>query len=190
MDYSKRLLGVWRTMHNRCYNVNQKSYQNYGGRGIAVDDVWHGAEGFKRFLADMGPQPEGGTVERIDNNANYGPSNCRWATRAEQANNKRNNVFITANGKTQTLLAWARELGCSHAAILYRLKKGMSEHDAVTMPIPKRPNSKLTEKDALYVRANYPTMTAQCLATKLGVSKKTVLNILHGKTFADVVKEI
>lgn len=190
MASSKRLLGVWRTMHNRCYNVTQASYKNYGGRGIAVDAVWHGADGYKRFLQDMGPCPEGGTLERINNDANYGPTNCRWATRSEQAKNKRNNRLITANGKTQTLQDWARELGCSHSAIILRIRNGMSEQDAVTKPIPQRPNSKLSAQDALFVRANYPTMTAQALATKLGVSKKTILNILHGRTFADVGKEV
>lgn len=182
----KKLLGVWRSMHNRCYNRSQASYKNYGGRGIAVDACWHGADGYKQFLADMGPCPEGGTLERIDNDANYGPANCRWATRAEQAKNKRNNRFITANGTTRTLSEWARELGCKHAAILYRIRRGMSEQDAVLTPIPQRPNSKLGAEDALFVRANYPTMTAQALATHLGVSKKTVLNIIHGKTFKDV----
>lgn len=186
MATHKRLLGVWRTMHNRCYNAKQKCYPHYGGRGIAVDACWHGPAGFKQFLADMAECPEGGTLERIDNDKNYGPSNCRWATRAEQARNKRNNRFLTANGRTQTLQDWARELGCNHTAILNRLKSGMSEQEAVTKPVPKRPNSKLVEADALYVRANYPTMTAQALATKLGVSKKTVLNIIHNKTFADV----
>ena len=183
---NKRLLGVWRSMHNRCYKTSQASYANYGGRGIAVDACWHGAQGFKQFLADMGACPEGGTLERIDNNANYGPSNCRWATRTEQARNKRNNKFLTANGQTKTLQEWAVILGCSHAAILVRLRSGMSEQDAVTKPIPQRPNSKLIEADALYIRANYPTMTAQALATKLSVSKKTVLNVVHGKTFTDV----
>jgi hypothetical protein len=187
MEISKRLLGVWRAMHNRCYNKSQASYVNYGGRGIAVDACWHGSEGFKRFLSDMGPCPEGGTIERINNDGNYGPSNCRWATRAEQSRNRRNNRFLTANGQTKTLKDWANQLGCNSAAILYRLKKGMPEQEAVTMPIPERPNSKLEAKDALFVRKNYPTMTAQALATKLGVSKKTVLNIIHGKTFADVV---
>ena len=189
MESSKRLLGVWRSMHNRCYNSTQASYKNYGGRGIAVDAVWHGAGGFARFLQDMGPCPDGGTLERIDNNANYGPSNCRWATRGEQAKNKRNNRLISANGKTQTLQDWARDLGCSHSAIILRIRKGMSEQDAVTKPVPERPNSKLSAQDALFVRSNYPTMTAQALATKLGVSKKTVLNIIHGKTFAAVTKE-
>lgn len=187
MEISKRLLGVWRSMHNRCYKRTQASYVNYGGRGISVDACWHGSQGFKRFLADMGPCPEGGTLERINNDGNYGPDNCRWATRSEQAKNKRNSRFLTANGQTKTLKEWADNLGCNSSAILYRLKKGMPEHEAVTMPIPDRPNSKLEAKDALFVRENYPTMTAQALATKLAVSKKTVLNIIHGKTFADVV---
>lgn len=188
METTQKLLNVWRNMHNRCSNPNQKSYPNYGGRGIGVDACWHGKEGFAQFLKDMGDQPEGGTIERLDNNANYGPSNCCWATRSVQAKNKRNNRHITANGKTQTLTEWATELGCTRGAILHRINKtGMTPEQAVTMPISDRPNSKLQPKDALYVRANYPTMTAQALATNLGVSKKTVLNIIHGKTFADVI---
>ena len=188
MKHTKKLLGIWRSMHNRCYKPSQKSYEHYGARGIQVDACWHGAEGFNKFFVDMGEPSEGQTLERIDNNANYSPENCKWATRAEQAKNKRNNHFITVKGKTQTLTDWAREIGCKNGAILNRINNmGMTPEQAVTTPIPKRPNSKLQEKDALYVRANYPTMTAQALAAKLGVSKKTVLNILHGKTFADVL---
>ena len=181
------VLNTWRAMHNRCYNSNVKSYPNYGGRGIVVAEQWHGAAGYKQFLMDMGPRPDGGTLERIDNNGPYSPENCRWATRDEQAKNKRNNRWITANGKTQHLAQWAKELGCNSAAILYRLRKGMSEQDAVTLPVADRPNSKLTVADAQYVKENYPMMTSSVLAAKLGVSKKTVLNIVHGKTFADVV---
>jgi DNA-binding CsgD family transcriptional regulator len=187
MNISKRLIGVWRTMHNRCYNPNQKCYPNYGGRGILVDACWHGAEGFKKFLSDMGKRPEGGTLERKDNNGNYGPENCRWATRIEQAKNKRNSRFLTANGQTKTLKEWADLLGGNSATILYRLKKGMSEQDALTTPISERPNAKLGAQEVLLVRSSYPTMTAQAIAEKLSVSKKTVLNIIHGKTFADVI---
>jgi hypothetical protein len=189
MKRDLRKYRAWRAMHARCYDSKVKSYADYGARGIYVADRWHGAEGFKNFLADMGERPEGCTLERIDNDGPYSPENCRWASRADQSRNKRNNRFITANGKTQTLQDWSVELGCSHAAILYRLKKGMSEQEAVTLPIPKRPNSKLQDKDALYVLENYPTMSAQALADVLGVSKKTVLNIIHGKTFADVRQE-
>jgi len=187
MTSQKRLLGVWRTMHNRCYSESQKCFKDYGARGIAVDPRWHGSQGFKQFLADMGEPLEGQTIERINNDGNYGPDNCRWATRTEQARNKRNNRWLTANGETKTLKDWAASLGCAPAAILYRLRSGMSEQEAVTKPIPGRPNSKLTVEQVKYVRQTYPALTLQAIADELGVSKKTVMNIVHGKIFQDVV---
>ena len=182
-----KLLGVWRSMHNRCENKNVQCYSNYGGRGIFVDARWHGAEGFKQFALDMGRPDPGQSLDRIDNSGPYSPENCRWATQSEQANNKRNNRWLTANGETKTLAQWAAQLGCKSAAILYRLKAGMSEQDAVTLPIPERPNSKLVAENVLFIRENYPVRTLQSLATELGVSKKTVMNVVHGKIFKDVV---
>jgi DNA-binding Xre family transcriptional regulator len=135
----------------------------------------------------MGPRPEGGTLERINNDGPYSPENCKWATRSEQAGNKRNNRWIAANARTQTLAQWAKELGCNPSNILYRIKSGMTEEQAVTTPIAERPNSKLTAEDAAYVKENYPMLTSTVLAAKLGVSKKTVLNIIHGRTFRDVL---
>lgn len=180
-----RFLNIWRAMHNRCYNQNQKSYAYYGARGIVVDQIWHGKDGYQAFLRDMGPCPEGGTIERIDSNGNYGPSNCRWASMVEQANNKSNNKFYTAHGKTQTLAIWAKELGCTSHAIRLRIKHGMSVEEAVSKPVPERPNSKLTMVQAQAIRAGYPMLSAQKLAAQFGVSKKSVLNILHNKTFAE-----
>lgn len=184
---NKRLLGVWRSMHNRCYNANTKSYAAYGGRGIKVSPYWHGVDGFAAFLRDMGACPINGTLERIDNDGSYNPENCRWASRIEQAKNKRTTRWLTAKGETKHLAEWARLLGCSPAAILVRLGTGMPEEEAVTKPIPDRPNAKLTVDNAIYVRKTYPMKTAQALANELAVSKKTILNILHGKTFVDVV---
>lgn len=182
-----KLLGVWRSMHNRCYNTNQAAYKNYGARGIAVDPRWHGADGFKHFEKSMGQPPVGGTLERVDNDGPYSPENCRWASRADQAHNKRNNRHIAANGQIKTMAEWARELGCAPSAILHRIKSGMSEQDAVTLPIPKRPNSRLSEDDVRLIRASYPVKTLQTLADEIGVSKKTVMNVVHNKIFKDVV---
>jgi len=187
MPKVNRLLNIWRSMHNRCYNANQTSYVNYGGRGIAVDAAWHGKEGYQAFLRDMGERPEGATIERVNNDANYGPLNCRWASREEQSNNKRNNKFYTVHGKTQTLAMWAKELGCTSNAIRLRIKYGMSLEEAVSKPIPERPNSKLTMDQAQAIRAGYPMLSAQKLAAQYGVCKKSVLNILHNRTFVEEI---
>lgn len=80
---------VWRNMVHRCGNPNRPGYENYGGRGITVCSRWKGEHGFENFLADMGEKPEGLSLDRIDNDGNYEPSNCRWATWKQQNTNKR-----------------------------------------------------------------------------------------------------
>lgn len=78
-------------MHRRCRNPRDKDYKNYGERGISVCDRWSGAHGFENFLADMGKRPPGLTIERNNNDGNYEPGNCRWATRSDQRRNQRRN---------------------------------------------------------------------------------------------------
>lgn len=106
-----KLRNTWRHIKNRCYNKNDPAYKNYGGRGIAVCDEWlNSFESFESWALNNGCA-EGLTIERIDNDGNYCPENCKWATMLEQSNNRRSNILVTYLGKTQTLTQWARELG-------------------------------------------------------------------------------
>lgn len=180
--YKSREYGVWNAMLSRCYNPKVVGYQNYGARGITVCRRWLA---FENFYEDMGARPRGGTIERINNDGPYSPRNCRWATRQEQAQNKSNSRLLTHGGRTQTLAEWARELGVNPSAILYRLKAWGSTKQALTVAKPERPNAKLNMRQARAIRATYPGLSMEKIAAKYDVSKKTVLNIIHGKIFVD-----
>jgi len=126
----------WRAMVARCYNSGASDYSRYGGRGITVCFRWRIS--FSAFLGDMGERPSGTTLDRINNFADYVPSNCRWATRNEQAANRRTNIMLTHKGKTMCIAEWARELGLERSTIRWRLKKGWSVEKALTAPIMSR----------------------------------------------------
>ena len=107
---------IWMGIRRRCLNPNDKLFRLYGGRGVTVCERWlqgsDGKAGFACFLDDMGKRPsKQHSVDRIDCNGNYEPDNCRWATMKEQSNNRRNNVLLTFDGRTQTVAQWAREWG-------------------------------------------------------------------------------
>ena len=91
-------------MKHRCYNPNCSQYKNYGARGIKMCDRWFCS--YENFLDDMGERPEGMSIDRIDVNGDYEPSNCRWADSETQCNNRRNNIYIEYNGETKTLKQW------------------------------------------------------------------------------------
>jgi DNA-binding transcriptional regulator YiaG len=112
----------WRNMISRCENKNQKDYKYYGGRGIQVCERWR--TDFTSFLRDMGEKPKGMSIDRIDNNGDYEPSNCRWETHTNQMNNKRNSVLITREGLTLNASEWARRIGVDHHTIARWHRKG------------------------------------------------------------------
>lgn len=117
----KKTYSIWCAMRARCNNQNVSNYFNYGGRGIKVCKEW---DDFYVFLADMGEAQENDTIERIDCNGNYEPKNCKWATRKEQGNNKRNNRFLELNGQRKTATQWSEITGIGEGTIRKRLKLG------------------------------------------------------------------
>ncbi len=123
----------WRSMIQRCIDPNSTSYPRYGGRGITVCDRW--LESFENFLSDMGERPEGCSLDRVDPDKNYEPSNCRWSTNEEQANNKRNNQLIEIDGQQITIAEASRLTGIP-GHILYRRKsKGLSDFEIISNPV-------------------------------------------------------
>ena len=119
------IYNIWSAMKRRCLNPNVLEYKYYGAKGIMVCPQWVGS--FEQFLQDMGPRPtEDHSIDRIDNNGPYSPSNCRWATPKEQARNKSNSHKITVNGETKTIAEWAETIGISQDVISDRLRRGDS----------------------------------------------------------------
>ena len=124
---------AWLHMKDRCFNPNYQHYSHYGGRGIGVCDRWLNLE---NFLADMGSRPTAKhSLDRIDNDGNYSVENCRWATKAEQANNTRYNRLITIGCVTLTIAQWTKEMGFPKNLILMRLNREWSDYDAVMTPV-------------------------------------------------------
>lgn len=115
----KRTYTSWAMMLNRCRNPNAPNFDRYGGRGIEVCERW---KSFENFIADMGKRPDGKTLDRKNPNDGYYPENCVWSSVKTQQRNRRNNVMITHNGKTQCASDWASELGINKNTLLYRLK--------------------------------------------------------------------
>jgi hypothetical protein len=114
---------AWGNMMNRCRNKDHPDFFRYGGRGITVCERWNS---FEAFLADMGERPGPRySIDRIDNDGNYTPGNVRWATPREQANNRRNNVRFTVQGKTLTQAQWCRLCGIPRSTASNRLKRGI-----------------------------------------------------------------
>jgi hypothetical protein len=117
-----RLYHVWSRMHFRCTNPNDIGYKNYGGRGISVCKEWKEFLPFYEWAMANGYE-KNLSIDRINNDGNYEPSNCRWATRKIQNNNTRKSVHITFNGQTKSLTEWAKELNITSPALANRLKK-------------------------------------------------------------------
>lgn len=125
---------IWQTMLDRCNNEFSGSFKNYGGRGIKVCNRWLS---FESFISDVGKCPGNGySLDRIDNNGDYEPTNVRWATQSEQSRNTRRNINVAYGGETMVLKDWSVRLGISYYTLIDRLFiQGLSVDDAFTQPI-------------------------------------------------------
>lgn len=130
--YGTPIYRVWASMVARCENPKASRYADYGGRGIRVCKRWLK---FAAFFKDMGCRPDGMTLDRKNNNKGYSPSNCRWATLAEQARNRSDNVFLNHDGKRLCLKDWGTETGIGWQTIRARVKNGWPISDALTRPV-------------------------------------------------------
>ena len=125
---------AWREMRKRCYSVQHARYADYGGRGISVCERWKAS--FEAFYEDMGPRPSSShSLERINNDGNYEPGNCRWATPQEQARNRRNNRLLTFQGKTLCAAEWSAITGIHYNTLYGRIAKGWSDERVLTTPV-------------------------------------------------------
>lgn len=121
---------VWWAMKSRCEKPANGAFHNYGARGISICQRW---QDFDAFFADMWPRPQGGTIDRINNDGPYSPENCRWASRKEQGRNRRGNVLIECHGETLTSAGWAERIDIPANRLTSRILRGKSPQEAIEM---------------------------------------------------------
>ncbi len=126
---------VWTFMIQRCYNPKTRSFKYYGAIGVDVCAAWKNS--FEAFFSDMGPAPEGTSLERVNGKLGYCKSNCIWADDITQANNKSSNIVVEYLGRKQTLKQWAREVGLQYSALYYRWQRGWEAEKMLTTPSVK-----------------------------------------------------
>lgn len=164
-----RLYEIWRGMKRRCNDSKRKEYQIYGGRGIKVCKEWETSFGTFRNWALNNGYNDTLTIERNDVNGNYEPSNCKWATKEEQANNRRDNKFLTHNGKTLTIAQWAKELNIHENTLRNRMQKGWSEEEIFSK----------TVQSAHYITYNGETKSLRQWSISTGINYSTLQSRLY-----------
>lgn len=165
---------VWSAVIQRCTNKKAPGYKYYGGRGVTVCDRWR--KSFEMFRADMGARPSlAHTIDRIDNDGDYTPGNCRWATSHVQHRNRSDSIMITHDGETRCAADWAKIVGLHRDVIRSRLQRGWSDADALTVPSGAR------TANAKPIEFRGRTMLMVEWAREIGVSPATLSQRLkHG----------
>jgi hypothetical protein len=174
---------AWYHAIQRCHDKNCISYPSYGGRGILVCERWRNS--FLTFLADIGSRPgRGYSLDRIDNDKGYEPSNCRWATDSEQQQNKRSTPYITFDGKTLPLAGWAIKVGVSRHALCQRLRNGWNVERALTTR--RCAHMKVTPQIVTEIRQLGASLSNPKLAARFGVSETLIRKIRNRQRWGHV----
>ena len=172
-------------MKNRCYNPENKFYKDYGGRGITVCAEWldkkNGHNNFRKWALENGWQ-QNYSIDRIDVNGNYEPSNCRWATPKEQANNRRNNAYITIHGVTKTAQEWADQIGITERAFMSRVGYGWSEDRLLE---PKNKPLKMTKAEMTKEIKYWRNLEEQGLLLRLPCKVGTIVYVIETECNGD-----
>ncbi len=162
---------IWLQMHNRCKNPKHRQYRDYGGRGISVCQRW---KNYVAFMDDMGPRPDGLTLERVDNSLGYGPDNCHWASHETQNRNTRRNVRIHYLGLSLCVGEWAVRLGIPEHTIHTRLKLGWDAEKALTTPVY---DGSWSDREVMFVLAMHREgVSGRDMAMFTGRTKNAVAN--------------
>lgn len=172
---------TWSNLLGRCYSSTNWKYPRYGGRGITVCDRWRIS--FENFYADMGDRPSPRhTLERKNNDGNYEPDNCRWATQKEQARNRSSNRLLTAFGETLPMATWAERFGLGPTTLRRRILRGETVEAALTKPLYK---SKLAKDEVTAIRLCLASgQSVNSIAKAYKVRRFTISNIRDGITWA------
>ncbi len=177
------LYKTWVEMRYRCDNPKKPQYKYYGARGITYCERW---KDFANFVADMGPRPDGHSLDRINNDGNYEPSNCRWASKIVQMNNMRGNRILVVDGEQMTMAEASRRWGISIGNIWNRLELGWTEEEAAKTAVwsptrrrvgVKNARHKLTNEAVREIRTSKKTKE---LAEKFGVHRTLIQRIRRG----------
>lgn len=186
--------GVWASMIGRCTIPSHTNWKYYGARGVAVCKRWR--DSLLAFLEDMGTRPAGHTIDRKDNEGNYScghcdeclknhwTANCRWVTQKEQCRNKRNNIRLTFQGRTQTAAEWSEETGIQARLICQRVQKlGWTDEKALTTP-PEKHERRLEKHYTFQGRSQ----TAAAWAREYGINENTLrMRIVDGWPFEEAL---
>lgn len=182
------------SMRCRCNNPNDAHYKYYGGRGITLYDKWADSKlGFALFIEHIGPCPsDKHSIDRMLNDEGYKPGNVRWATKRQQARNRRSTHDITFNGKTQCLQAWADEVNLKRSCLLARLTRGWEVKEALTTPSSssnqqKGRNDKARQDTGMHLKYKEENLSLRQWSKRTGISMQTIRNRIKKGVSLDLV---